>query len=254
MKKKKFLVIYGDDNSEINMSADILKYLNSLNDKNNEYYFCNTDKSKKLNKYIQKNLLNISFSVLEKKIKKNEYDWLLNIWGYKIFRKNFLSKFKKNLNLHPSFLPYNKGRDPYYFSLLNQTPIGITIHEMDEKIDNGKYFVRERFNFDFPYTAGDIFDISLKNIKSLFIKNWMRIRNGKIKLKKFPEKVYKTNKRVELVNKNFLNLDDKKNKKIKIFLLNCLGQDFPFLKQQIKIFNKIYDCKIILKKNKKKKW
>ena len=82
----------------------------------------------------------------------------------------------------------------------------------------------------------------------------MRIRNGKIKLKKFPEKVYKTNKRVELVNKNFLNLDDKKNKKIKIFLLNCLGQDFPFLKQQIKIFNKIYDCKIILKKNKKKKW
>ena len=88
---------------------------------------------------------------------------------------------------------------------------------MDEKIDNGKYFVRERFNFDFPYTAGDIFDISLKNIKSLFIKNWMRIRNGKIKLKKFPEKVYKTNKRVELVNKNFLNLDDKKNKKIKIF-------------------------------------
>ena len=47
----------------------------------------------------------------------------------------------------------------------NQTPIGITIHEMDEKIDNGKYFVRERFNFDFPYTAGDIFDISLKILK-----------------------------------------------------------------------------------------
>ena len=62
---------------------------------------------------------------------------------------------------------------------------------MDEKIDNGKYFVRERFNFDFPYTAGDIFDISLKNIKSLFIKNWMRIRNGKIKLKNFPKKYIK---------------------------------------------------------------
>ena len=124
---------------------------------------------------------------------------------------------------------------------------------MDEKIDNGKYFVRERFNFDFPYTAGDIFDISLKNIKSLFIKNWLKIRKGKIKLKKFPEKVNKTNRRVELISKNFLNLDDKKNKKIKVFLLNCLGQDFPFLKQQIKIFNEIYDCKIILKKNKKKK-
>ena len=76
-KKKKFLVIIGKDNSKINVSIDILKYLNSMNDKNNEYYFFNADKSKKLNKYIKKNLLNIEFSVLEKKIKKNEYDWLL---------------------------------------------------------------------------------------------------------------------------------------------------------------------------------
>ena len=37
----------------------------------------------------------------------------------------------------------------------------------------GKYFVRERFNFDFPYTAGDIFDISLKNIKLLVVNLWL---------------------------------------------------------------------------------
>ena len=250
----KILIICAADRSKHLIALNIIKHLLKLKlDKLNVYVL---DRNKDIISFLKKNGINHirNSKNFFNSVKKNEYDWLLNIWGYKIFRKNFLSKFKKNLNLHPSFLPYNKGRDPYYFSLLNQTPIGITIHEMDEKIDNGKYFVRERFNFDFPYTAGDIFDISLKNIKSLFIKNWMRIRNGKIKLKKFPEKVYKTNKRVELVNKNFLNLDDKKNKKIKIFLLNCLGQDFPFLKQQIKIFNKIYDCKIILKKNKKKKW
>ena len=250
----KILIICAADRSKHLIALNIIKHLLKLKlDKLNVYVL---DRNKDIISFLKKNGINHirNSKNFFNSVKKNEYDWLLNIWGYKIFRKNFLSKFKKNLNLHPSFLPYNKGRDPYYFSLLNQTPIGITIHEMDEKIDNGKYFVRERFNFDFPYTAGDIFDISLKNIKSLFIKNWMRIRNGKIKLKKFPEKVYKTNKRVELVNKNFLNLDDKKNKKIKIFLLNCLGQDFPFLKQQIKIFNKIYDCKIILKNNKKKKW
>ena len=250
----KILIICAADRSKHLIALNIIKHLLKLKlDKLNVYVL---DRNKDIISFLKKNGINHirNSKNFFNSVKKNEYDWLLNIWGYKIFRKNFLSKFKKNLNLHPSFLPYNKGRDPYYFSLLNQTPIGITIHEMDEKIDNGKYFVRERFNFDFPYTAGDIFDISLKNIKNLFIKNWMRIRNGKIKLKKFPEKVYKTNKRVELVNKNFLNLDDKKNKKIKIFLLNCLGQDFPFLKQQIKIFNKIYDCKIILKKNKKKKW
>ncbi len=250
----KILIICAADRSKHFIALNIIKYLSKLKlDKLNVYVL---DRNKNIISFLKKNDIN---HIKNNKnffnfIKKNEYDWLLNIWGYKIFKKNFLSKFKQNLNLHPSFLPYNKGRDPYYFSLINQTPIGITIHEMDEKIDNGKYFVRERFNFDFPYTAGDIFDISLKNIKSLFIKNWLKIRKGKIKLKKFPEKVNKTNRRVELINKNFLNLDDKKNKKIKVFLLNCLGQDFPFLKQQIKIFNEIYDCKIILKKNKKKKW
>ena len=150
-------------------------------------------------------------------VKKNEYDWLLNIWGYKIFRKIFYQNLKKTSIYILLSYPTIRVGIRIIFSLLNQTPIGITIHEMDEKIDNGKYFVRERFNFDFPYTAGDIFDISLKNIKSLFIKNWMRIRNGKIKLKKFPEKVYKTNKRVELINKNFLNLDDKKIKNKNFF-------------------------------------
>ena len=35
---------------------------------------------------------------------KNEYDWLLNIWGYKIFRKNFLSKFKKKPQFTSFFL------------------------------------------------------------------------------------------------------------------------------------------------------
>ena len=39
----------------------------------------------------------------------------------------------------------------------------------------------------------------------------------------------------------------------KSFVLNCLAQDFDFLKIQIKLFNKIYNCKIILEKSLKKK-
>ena len=115
-------------------------------------------------------------------------------------------------------------------------------------------YLRKKINFKFPFVAGEVFDISLKTIKDLFINNWIKIRNGKIKLKKFSVKVNKTNKRRELIKKNFLNLDEKKNTNVRNFLLNCLAQDFNFLKQQIKIYNKIYDCKLILKKAKKKKW
>ena len=46
----------------------------------------------------------------------------------------------------------------------------------------------------------------------------------------------------------------KKNLSIKRFVLNCLAQDFKFLKQQIKIYNKIFDVQLKLKNAKKKVW
>ena len=51
---------------------------------------------------------------------------------------------------------------------------------------------------------------------------------------------------------NFLNLDDIENYKNKTFVLNCLAQDFNFLKHQIKIYGKIYDVQLKLKLAKKK--
>ena len=186
------------------------------------------------------------------KKKKNQYEWLLNLWGHKILKKNFLKKFKKNLNLHPSYLPYNRGRDPYYFSIINNTPIGICIHEMDDTIDGGKYYIRKKFNLKFPLTAGQIFEKCLAEIKYLFLNNWMKIRNKKIGLKSFKKKIKKINKRKELEVQNFLNLDDIENYKNKTFVLNCLAQDFNFLKHQIKIYGKIYDVQLKLKLAKKK--
>ena len=199
-------------------------------------------------------LIRKNFDEFTKEIKKDQFDWLLNIWGFKIFKKNFLSKFKNNLNLHPSYLPYNRGRDPYYFSIIENTPVGVCIHRMDQSIDGGKYFLRKKIKTKFPVNAGIIFDQSLYEIKKLFLKNWVKIRNNKIRLKQFSPKLKKINKRIIFKKNNFLNLDNKKNINEKKFILNCLAQDFPFLKQQIKLYGKIFDCKIILNPSIKKKW
>ena len=88
----------------------------------------------------------------------------------------------------------------------------------------------------------------------MLIKNWKKIKNNKIKLKYFKKKIFKINMRKTLIKNNFLDLDNKMNKKEKQFVMNCLAQDFDFLKMQIKIFNNIYDCKIDLSKASKKKW
>ena len=69
-------MLFGNDNSKVKLSINILKYLNALNSRKNEYYFLNVDRTNKLNKLITKNLIKIKFSIFEKKLKKNEYDWL----------------------------------------------------------------------------------------------------------------------------------------------------------------------------------
>jgi methionyl-tRNA formyltransferase len=249
------LVICAGDRSNNSIALNCISHIyKKKKDKITIYLL---DGNKEISKFANKNNIKIirkNFNSFIKNVKKNQFDWLLNIWGHKILKKDFLNKFKSNLNLHPSYLPYNRGRDPYYFSIIDNTPIGVCIHRMDQTVDGGKYFIRKKIIIKFPTTAGVIFNHSLYQIKKLFLKNWLKIRNKKIKLKKFDSKVKKINKRKNFIKNNFLILDDKKNIKEKYFVLNCLAQDFPFLKQQIKLYGKIYDCKIILKPSIKKKW
>jgi methionyl-tRNA formyltransferase len=41
------------------------------------------------------------------------------------------------LNLHISFLPYNRGAHPNFWSWVEGTPSGVSIHEIDAGIDTG---------------------------------------------------------------------------------------------------------------------
>ena len=246
--KKKILVLFGNDNSKVKLSINILKYLNALNNKKNEYHFLNLDRANKLDKFISKNLIKIKFYNFEKKLQKNEYDWLLSIWSSKIYKKKFLSKFRNNLNLHPSYLPYNRGKDPYCWSIYNSTPIGVTIHKMSSKIDKGNIYIRKKINIPFPKTSYDVYLKSLLEIQKLFIKNWKKIKTGKIKLKKINYNK-KLNLRKNYIKHTFLNLDikNKKNDIIKKFILHILSCDFHKKNSlKIKINKKIFDTKIIL--------
>ncbi len=249
------LIICAGDRSNNSIALSCIKHIFKFKKDKITIYL--QDNNKEIINFAKKNkikLISKNFDHFTNNIKKNQFDWLLNIWGYKILNKDFIGKFRNNLNLHPSYLPYNRGRDPYYFSIMDNTPVGICIHRMDQTIDGGKYYLKKKIFINFPTTAGTIFHQSLYEIKNLFLKNWLKIRNNKIKLKKFRPMIKKINKRKTLIKNNFLKLDNKENLKEKKFVLNCLAQDFSFLKQQVKLYGKIYDCKIILKPSAKKKW
>ncbi len=248
------LILCAGDRSDLNISLNILKFLIKKKDK---ITVCVVDNNKEILSFLKKkkikHIKNYKY-FLKEEIKYNEFDWLLNLWSPIILKKEILKKFRNNLNLHPSFLPYSKGKDPYVWTIQNEFPVGITIHEMTEKLDSGRFYLRKKYNLKFPITGGEVFNYTLRKCREEFIKNWDKIRNNRIKLKKYLIKKTKTYKRSDLIKDNFLNLDEKKNFIIRKFVLKVLSQDFNFLKIQVKYKKKIYNAKLSLEEHKKKIW
>jgi methionyl-tRNA formyltransferase len=52
------------------------------------------------------------------------------------------------INLHVSFLPWNRGADPNLWSFIENTPKGVTVHFIDEGLDTGDIVAQRELELD----------------------------------------------------------------------------------------------------------
>ena len=114
-------------------------------------------------------------------ITKCEYDFLIS-FGYRyIISKEILDYFKgKAINLHISYLPWNKGTDPNLWSILENTPKGVTIHQMDYDLDTGQILYQKEISFDDNDTLKSSYDKLQTGLVELFKANWDNIKYNKV--------------------------------------------------------------------------
>jgi len=128
------------------------------------------------------------------------------------------------INLHPAYLPYNRGSDPNVWSIIDGTPAGVTLHYIDEGIDTGPIIAREKVEFDYIDTGKTLYKkLEIASIE-LFKKTWNSIKNDNIS-KKIPQK-----KGTMHYDKDFFTLDEiNLNKKYNALeLINILrARTFP---------------------------
>ena len=87
----------------------------------------------------------------------------------------------KVINLHTSYLPYNRGSSPNFFSFLENTPKGVTIHLMSKGLDTGDILCQKKLEFDeSKETFASSYNQLQAEIKQLFKDNWDAIRNGEL--------------------------------------------------------------------------
>ncbi len=106
---------------------------------------------------------------------------LIVSYGYRhLIKKDVLDKLPSRVvNLHVSLLPWNRGADPNFWSLVEGTPKGVTIHYVDVGLDTGDIIVQKEVAFSEGETLKTSYHKLQAEIQHLFKQNWEEIRFGK---------------------------------------------------------------------------
>lgn len=116
-------------------------------------------------------------------IKKINPDLVVS-FNYKYIIKKDIIEYlgKKIINMHISFLPWNKGSNPNFWSFFDNTPKGVTIHEMDIGLDTGNIIFQKKVIFEAENeTFISSYNRLMEEIIELFKENWEVIKKKKWK-------------------------------------------------------------------------
>lgn len=108
-------------------------------------------------------------------------DFLVS-YGYPfIIPTDVLLRFpRRAINLHISYLPWNRGADPNLWSFLEDTPKGVTIHYIDTGLDTGDILAQRKIAVRPDDTLRTSYQRLADEIEALFKETWPEIRLGRL--------------------------------------------------------------------------
>jgi methionyl-tRNA formyltransferase len=154
-----------------------------------------------------------SYKTLVEKLRTDEgFDLGILAWWPQIIPPDLIRATRLGfVNLHPSLLPFGRGKDPNFWALAEGEPFGVSIHTVDEQIDAGQLLFQEQIPYDWTDTGGTLYEKALDRMTQLFQRNW-----GKILVSStydFPETTVKTphsrvNRRKDMVDRTTIDLEE----------------------------------------------
>lgn len=83
------------------------------------------------------------------------------------------------VNLHISYLPWNRGSDPNFWSFVDGTPKGVSIHYIAKGLDTGDLIGQELVELDDYHTLKTSYAKLQHSLFCLFTELWPSIRTGR---------------------------------------------------------------------------
>lgn len=85
-------------------------------------------------------------------------------------------------NLHPSWLPKNRGRYPNVWTLVDGTPAGVTLHRVDAGVDTGPVVARRAVDVEPVDTGVSLYRKLERAGFELLRETWPALREGRVSL------------------------------------------------------------------------
>ena len=106
-------------------------------------------------------------------------DFIL-VYSYRfIISEEIIKRFEyKIVNMHISYLPRNRGADPNMWSIIDNTPKGVSIHYIDVGIDTGPIILQKIVEISLEDTLRQSYEKLQDSIQKLLLENWENIKKG----------------------------------------------------------------------------
>lgn len=113
-----------------------------------------------------------------------ETDILYSVQYHKILKQVHISKAREiALNLHMAPLPEYRGSNQFSYAILEGKPeFGVTIHQMDTRIDHGDILFQQRFPIPAGCWVNELYDLTEKSSIALFKSSLENILTGQYTL------------------------------------------------------------------------
>ena len=135
-------------------------------------------------------------------------DYILSIHYQYIYPKEVLEIPTHGVvNLHPAYLPFNRGWHTPSWAILDETPYGATLHVMEESVDSGDIIARKQIEIQPDDTADSLYNRVLDAEEELFKQTWSDLADFSYNTIPQPEEKAISHKRDELQKVQEIDLD-----------------------------------------------
>ena len=146
------------------------------------------------------------------------------LWWPNIIQSELIKKFQVGIvNLHPSLLPYGRGKDPYFWSIINEEPFGVSCHFITDQIDSGQLIFQQEIETDWTDTSSTLRNKAL-NCLYAQIERWVElIKEKRYDLVQIPNT--KVHFRKDMLNASKIDLTEMRTIKDLLNLLRAKSVD-----------------------------